>query len=64
LFETKSHDLEGEGEEDEETTHTVRAKVFKLSQSNGEKIWADMGVGKAIPLRPPAMQISASSQVC
>jgi nucleoporin NUP2 len=45
LFETKSHDLEGEGEEDEETTHAVRVKVFKLSQSNGETSWADMGIG-------------------
>ncbi|KAA1476072.1 hypothetical protein DENSPDRAFT_842961 [Dentipellis sp. KUC8613] len=40
-----AHDQEGEGEEDEETTHAVRVKVLKLSAGKDGKYWADMGVG-------------------
>ncbi|TFY66349.1 hypothetical protein EVG20_g4732 [Dentipellis fragilis] len=42
------HDQEGEGEEDEETTHAVRVKVLKLTESKlpeKPRYWADMGVG-------------------
>ena len=40
------HDLEGEGEENEETTHEIRSKVYKLTRnSDGKSVWGDMGVG-------------------
>ncbi|KAM5533240.1 hypothetical protein V8D89_013105 [Ganoderma adspersum] len=41
-----AHDLEGEGEEGEETTHEIRSKVFKLTQDKeGKAQWGDLGVG-------------------
>jgi len=43
LLDTKIHDQEGEGEEDEETTHVVKAKVYKLAKNDAK--WTDMGVG-------------------
>ncbi|GBE81163.1 predicted protein [Sparassis crispa] len=40
------HDLEGEGEENEEATHEVRSKVFKMvKDKDGKDKWSDMGVG-------------------
>ncbi|TFY81209.1 hypothetical protein EWM64_g2795, partial [Hericium alpestre] len=40
------HDQEGEGEEDEDTVHAVKTKVFKLTEGKDkEKRWGDMGVG-------------------
>jgi len=39
------HDQEGVGEEDEETTHSVKCKVYKLNKADGGAGWADMGVG-------------------
>jgi nucleoporin NUP2 len=40
------HDEEGAGEEDEETTHTIRAKVYRLLRNkDGANYWADTGVG-------------------
>lgn len=39
------HDQEGEGEEDEETTHSVKCKVYKLSKADGGAGWTDMGIG-------------------
>jgi len=39
------HDQEGEGEEDEETTHNVKCKVYKLGKTDGAAAWADMGIG-------------------
>ncbi|KAF7968919.1 hypothetical protein HWV62_28854 [Athelia sp. TMB] len=43
---TKNHDVEGEGEEDEETTHTTRCKVFKLGKKDdGSQEWRDIGIG-------------------
>ncbi|KAI0062882.1 hypothetical protein BV25DRAFT_1824920 [Artomyces pyxidatus] len=37
---------EGEGEEDEETTYTVKAKVYKLvKDKEGKSDWSDIGVG-------------------
>lgn len=40
------HDEEGEGEEDEETMHTSRLKVYKLKQTDGKSEWGDMGIGE------------------
>jgi len=37
------HDQEGEGEEDEETTHSVKAKVYSLNKEEGA--WKELGVG-------------------
>jgi len=37
------HDQEGEGEEDEETTHSVKTKVYSLSREEG--IWKELGLG-------------------
>jgi nucleoporin NUP2 len=45
LLPTRVHDAEGEGEEDEDTTHSVRTKVYKLNKSKGESSWVDMGIG-------------------
>ena len=43
---TSIHDAEGEGEEDEETAHEVRSKVYKMTKkSDGSQEWIDMGVG-------------------
>ncbi|KAH9957953.1 hypothetical protein BC827DRAFT_632483 [Russula dissimulans] len=40
------HGGEGDGEEGEETTFTVKAKVFKFTaDSEGQLAWSDMGVG-------------------
>jgi nucleoporin NUP2 len=40
------HGGEGEGEEDEETTYTVKAKVFKFTTDReGAPTWSEMGVG-------------------
>ncbi|TDL26197.1 hypothetical protein BD410DRAFT_895609 [Rickenella mellea] len=39
------HDEEGEGEEDEETIHTVRVKCYKLKEGEAKREWADHGVG-------------------
>jgi nucleoporin NUP2 len=46
---TKNHDEEGEGEENEETTHTTKSKVYKLvkdSSEDGKPGWKELGVGK------------------
>jgi nucleoporin NUP2 len=49
LFPPAQHDLEGEGEEDEETAHSVKAKVYRMSKKTEEGIeksyWADLGTG-------------------
>ncbi|KAH9951533.1 hypothetical protein B0H21DRAFT_179741 [Amylocystis lapponica] len=39
------HDLEGEGEEDEETTHETRSKVYKMVKDQEKSEWGDMGIG-------------------
>ncbi|KAI0074658.1 hypothetical protein K474DRAFT_1773855 [Panus rudis PR-1116 ss-1] len=40
------HDQEGEGEENEVTTHEIRSKVYKMvKKSDGGQEWGDMGVG-------------------
>ncbi|KAI0270766.1 hypothetical protein BGY98DRAFT_937424 [Russula aff. rugulosa BPL654] len=40
------HGGEGEGEEDEETTYTIKAKVFKFTTYKEEApTWSEMGVG-------------------
>jgi nucleoporin NUP2 len=43
------HDNEGEGEEDEEMTHSVRAKVFKMVNTDDRPCWVDMGIGAVSP---------------
>ncbi|PIL29732.1 hypothetical protein GSI_08171 [Ganoderma sinense ZZ0214-1] len=46
LASSSAHDLEGEGEEDEETTHEIRSKVFKMTKDkDGKAQWGDLGVG-------------------
>lgn len=37
------HDQEGEGEEDEETTHSVKTKVYSLNKEEG--VWKELGLG-------------------
>ena len=37
------HDQEGEGEEDEETTHSVKTKVYFLNKEEGA--WKELGLG-------------------
>jgi len=40
------HGGEGEGEEDEETTYTIKAKVFKFTTDReGAPTWSEMGIG-------------------
>jgi nucleoporin NUP2 len=50
LFPPAVHDEEGEGEEDEETMHSTKAKVFKMGKKKDENgieksSWLDLGVG-------------------
>ncbi|KAF8444605.1 hypothetical protein L210DRAFT_3758587 [Boletus edulis BED1] len=45
LLPSHIHDEEGEGEEDEETTHLVRCKVYRLFKSEDKNEWKDVGVG-------------------
>ncbi|KAG2153714.1 uncharacterized protein EDB93DRAFT_1248622 [Suillus bovinus] len=45
LLPTSNHDGEGEGEEDEETTYAVKAKVFKLSKTSDKSEWKELGIG-------------------
>lgn len=47
LFMGSVHDKEGEGEEDETTTHEIRSKVYKMvKDEDGMNRWADQGVGE------------------
>ncbi|KAI0744256.1 hypothetical protein C8Q80DRAFT_1185827 [Daedaleopsis nitida] len=40
------HDAEGEGEQDEETVHSIRCKVYKMTKDKeGKAQWSEMGVG-------------------
>jgi len=40
------HGGEGDGEEDEETTYTVKTRVFKFTTDReGASAWSEMGVG-------------------
>ncbi|CCM01931.1 uncharacterized protein FIBRA_04004 [Fibroporia radiculosa] len=45
LISTSVHDMEGEGEENEVTTHEIRSKVFKMMKRDGKNEWSDLGVG-------------------
>ena len=45
IMTTANHDQEGEGEEEEDTIHQVRSKVYKLVKGGGEAKWVDMGIG-------------------
>ena len=45
LLPTGSHDEEGEGEEEEETMHAVRCKVFKFTKAGDNQEWKDLGIG-------------------
>ncbi|KAI6157801.1 hypothetical protein BKA82DRAFT_21862 [Pisolithus tinctorius] len=42
---TATHDEEGEGEEDEETVHVVKCKIFKLTKTDDKNEWKDLGIG-------------------
>ncbi|PPQ98722.1 hypothetical protein CVT24_003430 [Panaeolus cyanescens] len=40
------HDLEGKGEEDEETVHSVKLKAYRLKKDeSGASKWAELGLG-------------------
>jgi nucleoporin NUP2 len=52
MMATNPHDEEGEGEEDEETLHHVRTKVFKLHKSTGTTKWVTAGLGKCLLVFP------------
>ncbi|KAF9241584.1 hypothetical protein BU15DRAFT_87167 [Melanogaster broomeanus] len=45
LLPTSAHDEEGEGEEDEETMHVVKCKVFRLFKTGDKNEWKDLGIG-------------------
>lgn len=45
LLPTGNHDEEGEGEEEEETMHAVRCKVFKFTKTGDNQEWKDLGIG-------------------
>ncbi|KAJ3891075.1 hypothetical protein GG344DRAFT_77278 [Lentinula edodes] len=46
LFGVNPHDEEGEGEENEETIHSIRSKAFRMKKADeGTSGWADMGTG-------------------
>jgi len=45
LLPSSNHDEEGEGEENEETVFTVKAKLFKLTKTSDKSEWKDLGVG-------------------
>jgi len=47
LSSTSVHDEEGEGEEDEETTHSIRSKVYRFQKKepDAEGKWIDIGIG-------------------
>lgn len=45
MLPTSNHDGEGEGEENEETMYTVRAKLYKLTKTSDKSEWKDLGVG-------------------
>lgn len=47
LANSSPHDLDGEGEEDEETAYEVRSKVYRMAKKeDGTQEWKDMGIGK------------------
>lgn len=46
LFGVNPHDEEGEGEENEETIHSIRSKAFRMKKADeGTSGWADLGTG-------------------
>lgn len=47
LLPSHTHDEEGEGEEDEETTHVVRCKVYRLYKFEDKGEWKDLGIGSS-----------------
>lgn len=60
---SSNHDEEGEGEENEETLHSTRVKVYRLKKNaEGAQAWADMGVGEA-SLLPPELRLKVD-KVC
>ncbi|KAG6860765.1 hypothetical protein C0995_007797 [Termitomyces sp. Mi166 len=45
LITRNPHDEEGKGEEDEDTIHDARLKVFRLNETDSGSSWADLGIG-------------------
>ncbi|KIK67144.1 hypothetical protein GYMLUDRAFT_238477 [Collybiopsis luxurians FD-317 M1] len=46
VFGNNPHDEEGEGEQDEETVHSIRSKAFRMKKAEeGSAGWADLGTG-------------------
>ncbi|KAF9263384.1 hypothetical protein L218DRAFT_999705 [Marasmius fiardii PR-910] len=45
MFGPNPHDEEGQGEEDEETVHSVKSKVYKMKKEGEKTSWAELGTG-------------------
>ncbi|KAK1236320.1 hypothetical protein PQX77_000436 [Marasmius sp. AFHP31] len=45
IFGSNPHDGDGEGEENEDTVHSVKSKVYKMKKEDGKSSWADLGTG-------------------
>ncbi|KNZ80877.1 Nucleoporin nup61, partial [Termitomyces sp. J132] len=45
LITKNPHDEEGKGEEDEDTVHDARLRVFKLHETDSGSSWTDLGIG-------------------
>ncbi|KAL0578286.1 hypothetical protein V5O48_003697 [Marasmius crinis-equi] len=45
IFGSSPHDGEGEGEENEDTIHSVKSKVYKMKKEGGTTSWAELGTG-------------------
>ncbi|PAV18832.1 hypothetical protein PNOK_0567500 [Pyrrhoderma noxium] len=40
-----ANDKEGEGEQDEETVHTSKVKIYRFGKKDGQPHWAEVGIG-------------------
>ncbi|KAG7098828.1 hypothetical protein E1B28_000732 [Marasmius oreades] len=45
MFGPNPHDEEGEGEQDEETVHSVKSKVYKMKKDGEKTSWVELGTG-------------------
>lgn len=45
MFGPNPHDEEGVGEEDEETVHSVKSKVYKMKKEGDKTSWTELGTG-------------------
>ena len=64
LAQSSQHDVEGEGEEDEETKFEVRSKVYRMMKKpSGQSEWTDVGIGRYSP-SPYIVFFTDGTQVC